>query len=129
MAPTRNDLSRASETLVRRPSTTSSSLDSAVTDTTSDSVRQVDRWTLQSGSTASFVQDLGMSSGRAICSFSKFQIRVLRRIWSVYRQRIIGARFPHVEGAALEGLDKMYDDLIDFSRCVSCRVVSWEPSQ
>lgn len=113
----RSEVSGPSNILLQRfPST--SSFDS---DTTFDTVQEADQWTLRSTSTASIDPDLGMLSGKAILVLGKLEIRLLRRIWIVYRRRAIETKFPHQDGdtaanAASRNLGEMYDDLIEFTR-------------
>lgn len=74
-------------------------------------------WTFRSSSDESIVPHLGAISGRYLQAFGKAEIQAIRTVWIPYRQRQIHRAFNgRRDGIPSKDLNRIYDDLIDFTR-------------
>lgn len=63
-----------------------------------------------------FNPGLGASSGKAILAIGRAELKAVNWVWIKTRKFKIGSKFPHSDDDHIDGLDDMYDDLLDFAR-------------
>lgn len=71
--------------------------------------------------TSSTVPGLGEFSGRAILALGKLTLRGAEYVILRRRLDVISAKFPHQNTDKFLGIDQMYKDILEFSRCVQAK--------
>jgi hypothetical protein len=69
-------------------------------------------------STSSTVPGLGELSGRAILALGKVTLRGAEYVIIRGRLEFISAKLPHLNVDQIPGIEQMYDDVLELSRCV-----------
>lgn len=70
-----------------------------------------------SAALGSFVPDLGRLFEKALLALKNVEIPAIQWVWIRGRCAVIDSKFPYPAGAKIDGLDEMYDDLVDFAGC------------
>ena len=92
----------------------SSSLESS-----SPSTATVQASSLYSSSSGSFVAGPGELTGRALRAFGKMTLGGVQSIIVHRRLRTINSYIPHRDDSVIPGLQQVYSDILELSRCVS----------
>lgn len=77
----------------------------------------------ESGST---IPGPGALSGKAILALGKGTLRVAEHILIRRRLSVISSKFPHKNDTRLEGINQMYDDLLELSRYGGIKSPFWK---